>query len=222
MVLRMVSASWRFTVTSALSNDRCMEDGTRRMMEPFIDCTRLEGQRRIRSYVLGWLERLDYAGRLDRSWPADALGQRVWERIDREYSVAWGGPVVSNQPLAAAIAATMVDDYYEAYPERRSCRYSVAGPLPDDTFRRSVLDFVQDLEEYEPTLLPGGARAAADAFWKAVHSSPERWGYRLDGGCFVDDEVRAKEVVVDVIEEYFALLVRAARRRSASAGEPLD
>lgn len=186
------------------------------MSEPFIDCTTLHGQRRIRSYVLGWLERLDYAGRLDRCWPEAELALRIWDRVEREYAVAWKGPVVENRPLARVIACTMVEDYYRAYPERRICRYSVAGVLPDVTFRRCVLDFIHDIEEFEAAALPVEPRAAADVFWAAVRATPERWGCRGDRGPFVDDEPRAWSVALEVIEEYFDLQSRLAAR----AAEP--
>ena len=161
-----------------------------RMTDPFIDCTSLDGQRRIRGYVLGWLERLDYGGRLDRDWPVDELACRV-------------------------VAETMVEDYYAAFPGRRGFRYSVTGPLPDVTFRRCVLDFIQDMEEYEPGALPPRADAAAEEFWSSVRADPDRWGVRPERGPFVDDEEQARELSVEVIREYHALRARVAARRAA-------
>ena len=185
------------------------------MTDPFIDCTTLDGQRRIRGYVLGWLERLDYGGRLDRDWPVDALACRVWERVERDFAAAWRGPVVENRALCRVVAETMVEDYYAAFPERRGFRYSVTGPLPDVTFRRCVLDFIQDMEEYEPGSLPRRPDAAADELWTSVQADPERWGVRPERGPFVDDEERARELSVEVIREYDALRARVAARRAA-------
>jgi hypothetical protein len=191
------------------------------MTEPFIDCTTLDGQRRIRGYVLGWLERLDYGGRLDRDWPVDELACRLWERVEREFAAVWLGPVVENRALCRVVAETMVEDYYAAFPERRGFRYSVAGPLPDVTFRRCVLDYIQDMEEYEPGALPRRPEAAAEEFWATVREHPERWGVRADRGDFVDDEIGARELSVDVIRVYYALRARVAARRAARA-VPLD
>jgi hypothetical protein len=187
------------------------------MNEPFIDCTTLEGQRRIRGYVLGWLERLDYGGRLDRAWPIDELANRLWERVEREFAAVWLGPVVENRALCRVVAETMVEDYYAAYPQRRSCRYSVMGDLPDVTFRRCVLDFVQDMEEYEPEALPRRPEAAAEEFWATVREHPDRWGCRPERGAFVDDERVARTLAVTVIREYFALQGRVAEQRAAAA-----
>lgn len=187
------------------------------MNDPFIDCTTLDGQRRIRGYVLGWLERLDYGGRLDRAWPMDELAGRLWERVEREFAAVWLGPVVENRALCRVIAETMVEDYYAAYPSRRAFRYAVVGALPDVTFRRCVLDFVQDLEEYEPAALPSRPESAADEFWATVRDHPDRWGCRTDRGPFVDDEPCARLLSVQVIREYFALQGRVAEQRSARA-----
>lgn len=191
------------------------------MTEPFIDCTTLDGQRRIRGYVLGWLERLDYAGRLDRCWPAQDLAERVWERVEREFAAVWRGPIVENAHLSRVVATTMVEDYYAAYPVQRSHRYCLSGRLPDVTFRRCVLDFIQDLEEFEPAQLPRRPEAAADVFWSSVLEHPDRWGCRPERGPFVDDEGLASRVAVEVIREYFALQERAAARRRES-GRELD
>ena len=187
------------------------------MTDPFIDCTTLDGQRRIRGYVLGWLERLDYGGRLDRDWPVDELACRLWDRVEREFAAVWLGPVVENSALCRVVAETMVEDYYAAFPERRGFRYSVGGPLPDVTFRRCVLDFIQDMEEYEPGALPRRADAAAEEFWATVREHPERWGCRPERGDFVDDEISARDLSVEVIREYYALRARVAARRAARA-----
>lgn len=191
------------------------------MNSPFIDCTTLDGQRRIRGYVLGWLERLDYGGRLDRDWPVCELADRLWERVEREFSAVWLGPVVENRALCRVIAETMVEDYYAAYPERRACRYSVVGDLPDVNFRRCVLDFIQDIEEFEPAALPRRAEAAAEEFWNTVRDHPDRWGCRPDRGAFVDDLAVARKLSVEVIREYFALQHRVAEQRAAGA-RPID
>lgn len=185
------------------------------MKDAFIDCTTLEGQRRIREYVLGWMERLDYGGKLDRSWPVEELADRIWDRVLREFSVAWDGPIVTNGPIAALIALTMVEDYFAAYPCRRASRYSVAGPLTDAEFRRCVLDFIHDLEEYEPAELSHRPESAAEVFWDSVRQAPERWGCSPERGDFVDDEERAREVVLEAIEDYFNLQWKVARRRRA-------
>lgn len=187
------------------------------MTEAFIDCTTLAGQRRIRDYVLAWLERLDYSGRLDRDWPAEELGARVWERVERDFAAAWRGPVVENGGLARVVATVMVEDYYAAYPQRRVFLYTVRGALPDVTFRRCVLDFVHDLEEYAPHELTPHPEAAADAFWAAVRARPERWGCRADPATFVDDEARAHRLSVEVIRDYFDLQARVERQRAAEA-----
>jgi hypothetical protein len=191
------------------------------MNEPFIDCTTLDGQRRIRGYVLGWLERLDYGGRLDRNWPVDELAARLWERVEREFAAVWLGPVVENRALCRVVAETMVEDYYAAYPRRRAFRYSVIGDLPDVTFRRCVLDFIQDLEEYEPEALPQRPEAAAEEFWATVRDHPDRWGCRPERGAFVDDERFARTLAVSVIREYFTLQGRVAERRAAAV-RPAD
>lgn len=193
--------------------DASVHQGRPEMTDPFIDCTTMEGQRRIRGYVLGWLERLDYAGKLDRCWPPDELGCRIWERVEQEFSSVWPGPIVANVPLARVIAVSMVEDYFDAYPERRPTRYSVAGPLPDGEFRRCVLDFVHDLEEYEPACLPQLPELAAAAFWEAVAENPERWGCRPELGPLVDDVPRARMVAIDAIQSYFDLRRRVERRR---------
>lgn len=183
------------------------------MKDAFIDCTTLEGQERIRRYVLGWMERLDYSGKLERSWPAEELACRIWNRVMREFSVAWKGPIVTNGPIAELIAVTMVEDYYAAYPERRRSRYTVAGPLSDAEFRRCVLDFVNDLEEYEPGQLSHRPEVTAELFWSTVERTPERWGCSTERGAFVDDERQAREVALLVIEEYFDLQWQVARQR---------
>jgi hypothetical protein len=177
---------------------------------PFIDCTTLEGQRRIRAYILAWLERLDYSGRLERSWPPDELGPCIWDRVEREFSAVWRGPIVENRSLSRVVAVTMVEDYYAAYPQRRATRYTVSGFLPDVCFRRCVLDFINDLEEYEPACLEGGAEAMAALFWESVRDNPERWGCRPEHGPFIDDEVIARSVVLEVIHDHLVLRVRAA------------
>jgi hypothetical protein len=175
------------------------------MEHPFVDSTTLQGQRRIREYVLGWLERLDYAGKLDRCWPAEALGSRIWARILSEFRAAYKGPVVNNGPLAEVIAATMVEDYFAAYAERRPSRYCVSGPLPDTDFRRCVLDFIHDLEEFEPECLPPLPEAAAVAFWQEIRERPQRWGYRASNGPLIDDESRAHQVALEAIVEYYTM-----------------
>ena len=176
--------------------------------QPFIDSACLDGQRRIRDYVLGWLERLDYAGKLDRSWPTCELANRIWARIVSEFESVCENPVVSNGPLAEIIAETMVEDYFAAYPERRDCRYAVAGPLPDCEFRRCVLDFIHDLEEFEPAHLPQYPEAAVTAFWNELHERPHRWGYVAGRGPLIDDERRARAVALEAITEYYALRER--------------
>ena len=154
----------------------------------------------------------------DVSWPADQLGDRIWERVERDFRAVLQAPVVLNAPLTRVIASTMVEDYFSAYPERRCTRYAVSGPLPDDEFRRCVLDFIHDLEEFEPAELPLAPEAAAAAFWCAIAEAPERWGYAHDRGPLVDDEDRAHHVAVDAIRGYFDLRWRADRERLA-AGE---
>jgi hypothetical protein len=184
------------------------------MTEAFIDCTTLAGQRRIRDYVQGWLERLDYAGRLDREWPPEELAARVWERVERDFAAVWPGPVVENRDLARVVATAMVEDYHAAYPVRRVFRYAVRGGLPDATFRRCVLDFLHDLEEYEPAELSRHPEVAASAFWSSVRTSPERWGVDGDPLTFVDDAPRAHHIAVEVIRDYFDLQARVERRRA--------
>jgi hypothetical protein len=186
------------------------------MPEVFVDCTTWAGQQRIRTYVMGWLERLDYAGRLERGWPVDELAHRVWERVQQDFEPVWDGPIVDNVPLAVMVAAAMVEDYFAAYPERRRVRYAVRGPLPDHEFRRCVLDFVHDLEEFEPGSLPETPEDAAAAFWSTVAESPIRWGCSPERGPLVDDEPRAREVAVEAIREYFDTRRRAQRRRRRS------
>lgn len=183
------------------------------MHEPFLDSTTLEGQGRIREYVLAWLERLDYLDRLDRDWCADALGARIWSRVAEEFRAVWPGRVVTNTALAEVIASTMVEDYFAAYPQRRDSRYAVSGPLEDAGFRRCVLDFLHDLEEFEPAALPREAEDAAEVFWSEVRAHPERWGYSTDRGPFVDDPARARLVAVETIRQYFDLLRRVAEMR---------
>lgn len=175
------------------------------MTEPFIDCTTPRGLQRVRGYVLGWLERLDYAGKLQRSWPEAELGQRIWDKIEREFAAVWKGPVVANRPLAELISVSMVEDYFLAYPERRNSRYSVLGPLPDVAFRRCVLDYLHDLEEFEPAQVPARPELGADAFWDAVRTHPERWGCCAERGPFVDDEPLARRIALEVLHEYFAM-----------------
>jgi hypothetical protein len=172
---------------------------------PFIDCTTLEGQRRIRGYIQSWLERLDYSGRLERTWPPEELGCCIWDRVEREFSAVWRGPIVENRGLSRVIAITMVEDYFAAYSARRPTRYSVSGFLPDVCFRRCVLDFVNDLEEYEPGCLDGGAEAMAALFWDSVRETPERWGCRPEHGPFIDDELIGRSVVLEVIREHLEL-----------------
>ena len=186
------------------------------MTEPFIDCTTLRGGHRIRSYVLGWLERLDYSGKLDRGWPAEELGALVWKKVERDFAAVWRGPIVANAPLAEVIATTMVEDYYSAYPTRRTTRFTVVGPLDDGAFRRCVLDFVHDLEEFEPSRLDGGPPAILEAFWQAVGEDPSRWEWRPELGPFVDDEEYARVVALAAVQEYFALQDRAAARDAAT------
>lgn len=180
------------------------------MREAFVDSTTMEGQQRIRGYVLAWLERLDYAGDLERDEDPDVLGARLWEWVDREYAPVWKGEVVTNAPLARVIASTMVEDYLAAFPRRRASRYSVAGPLGDAEFRRCVLDFVHDLEEFEPESLPERPEAAADVFWSDVRENARRWGYDPARGPFVDDEFAAARVVLEAIRDYYALKAEAA------------
>jgi len=183
--------------------------------QPFVDSTVRDGQQRIRGYVVGWLERLDYSGKLDRAWSAEELGSRIWERIRGDYSTHLRGTsVATNDDLARVIAVAAVEDFFSTYPERRPYRYSVAGPLGSDPFRRAVLDFVHDLEEFEPASLPDTAAAAAEMFWADVQGSPRRWGYDPDRGPFVDDEGRARRVALEVMHDYFGLLreVEAMRR----------
>lgn len=188
------------------------------MLEPFIDCTTLDGQRRIRGYVQSWLERLDYAGKLDRGWPARDLAERIWARVQRDFASAWAGPLVLNEPLTCVIASTMVEDYLDAYPERRATRYAVSGPLPDCDFRRCVLDFVHDLEEFEPAELPEAAERAAAAFWTAVEEHPEHWGYTPARGPLLDDPARARLVAQEAIRGYFQMRCRVEHQRRV-AGE---
>lgn len=182
------------------------------MQDPFVDATTLAGQARIRGYALGWLERLDYSGKLERQWSPDELGALIWRRVESEFAPVWPGDVVNNRPLAEVIAASMVEDYYGAYPERRLCRYAVAGPLGDLAFRRCVADFVDDLDEFAPEGLPEAPERAAEQFWREVRAHPERWGYRPAVGPFVDDEPRARVVVLDAIRECYDLRERAAER----------
>jgi len=188
------------------------------MHQPLIDSTTLEGQRRIRAFALCWLERLDYSRKLDRAWPAAELGNRLWARFEHEYAPHWRGPLVTNRPIAEIIATTMVEDYYEAYPERRASRYSVMGPLVDTPFRRCVLDFVHDLEEFEPAALPTSPLATAEMFWADVRANPERWDYDPEDGPFVDDEHHASLVALEALADYFALKTGVAELRER-AGE---
>ena len=175
------------------------------MSDCFVDSTTMEGQRRIRAYALAWLERLDYADRLERAWDADELGQLLWERIDREFAPLWDGPVTRNRALAEVLCATMVEDYFSAYPQPRPSRYSVRDAFGDAVFRRCATDFIDDLDEYEPALLPADPAAAADLFWADVRVRPERWGYDPRRGPFVDDEAHARIVALEAITDYYAL-----------------
>jgi hypothetical protein len=175
------------------------------MTDAFVKATTLEGQQRIRQYVLAWVERLDYGERLDRGWPADELGARVWHKVEQEFAAVWEGAVTDNRPLAEVIATVAVEDYYRAFPERREARYTVAGPLGDHTFRRCAVDFVHDLEEFEPAALPGSPEEAAAMFWDDAHRNPDRWGCKRELGPLVDDEARAREVAYEAIDEYYAL-----------------
>lgn len=183
------------------------------MRDPFVDATTLAGQARIRGYALGWLERLDYSGKLEREWSADELGALLWRRIESEFAPVWEGDVVDNRALAEVIATSAVEDYFGAYPERRRCRYAVAGPLGDRAFRRCVADFVDDLEEFAPEGLPAAPEGVAERFWREVRAHPERWGYRPATGPFVDDEPLARTVALDEIRECYQLRARAAERR---------
>jgi hypothetical protein len=175
------------------------------MPDVFVASTTLQGQSRIREYVLAWLERLDYSGKLERSWPAEALGERIWHRVETEFAAVWDGPVTDNRMLAEIVAAAAVEDYYGAFPDRRGFRYVVHSPLGDAAFRRCALDFVHDLEEYEPAAMPTSPERAAELFWLDARSNPARWGCRADLGPLVDDESRAEEVVVETMREYYAL-----------------
>jgi hypothetical protein len=187
------------------------------MQESFIDSTVREGQARIGEYVLGWLERLDYAGKLDRAWPEEELAAVVWGRIERDFGAHWDGPVVTNRALAEVVATVMVEDYFASYPRRRASRYSVGGPLPDAGFRRCVLDFIHDLEEFAPAELPPRPETAAEVFWAEVRENPHRWGCSPGKGPFVDDEPRAREVAVEAIREYFHLRERVEEQRREDA-----
>lgn len=184
------------------------------MTDVFVKATTIDDQQRIRQYVLAWVERLDYGEKLDRGWPADELGARVWHKVEQEFSAVWEGPVTDNRALAEVIATVAVEDYYAAFPARRGARYSVAGPLGDHAFRRCALDFVHDLEEFEPAALPGTPEEAAAMFWDDAHRNPARWGCTRDLGPLVDDEPRARQVAQETIGEYYAL--RRQLREAAS------
>jgi hypothetical protein len=188
-----------------------MEEGV------FVDSTTMEGQRRIRGYALALLERVDYHGKLERDWSEEALGRFVWERIRKEYASAWNGVFVSNEDLAVVIAITMVEDYYVAYPDQRQSRYAVSGPLPDVTFRRCVVDYLNDLEEFEPMLATGGIGEVAALFWKDVEAHPARWGYAATIGPFVDDRERAEAVAQEAIREYRDLVAEVVAMRADAA-----
>jgi hypothetical protein len=175
------------------------------MSDVFVDATTLPGQQRIREYVIAWLERLDYSEKLDRSWPADELGARIWNRVDQEFAAVWDGPVTDNRAIAEVIATIAVEDYYEAVPQRLGVRFSVSSPFGDASFRRCALDFVHDLEEYEPNALPTTAEEVAEMFWHDVHANPDRWGCKATLGPLVDDEGRAREIATETIREYFTL-----------------
>ena len=183
--------------------------------DPFLDSTTLEGQQRIRSYILAWLERLDYAGKLNRGWSADELGAVLWERIRQEYSPHWDGALVSNEELARVIAATMVEDYFASYPQRRPSRYSVAGPFGDASFRRAVADFIGDLEDFEAAHLPSSPDDVAAMFWEDVASHPKRWGYDVERGPFVDDETVARRIAREAARDYYALRQSIAEMRGS-------
>jgi hypothetical protein len=186
------------------------------MHQPLIDSTTLEGQRRIRAFALCWLERLDYSRKLDRSWPATELGNRLWARFEHEYAPHCKGELVTNRPIAEILAISMVEDYYAAYPERRETRYTVTGPLDDAPFRRCVLDFVHDLEEFEPAVLPATPIAAAEMFWADVRANPARWDYDPEDGPFVDDEHYAGFVALEALNDYYALKAGVAELRERS------
>jgi hypothetical protein len=175
------------------------------MSDTFVEATTLSGQHRIREYVLAWIERLDYADRLDRAWPADELGARIWYKVEQEFSAVWTGGVTDNRALAEVIAAVAVEDYYTVFPQRRACRYVLDGPLGDHTFRRCAIDFVHDLEEYEPALLPACPDEAARMFWDDASRDPGRWGCRPHLGPLVDDEPLARDVAREAIREYYTL-----------------
>ena len=187
------------------------------MHQPLVDSTTLDGQHRIRAFALCWLERLDYSGKLDRGWPATELGNRLWARFEHEYAPHWQGPLVTNRMIAEVITTSMVEDYYDAYPQRRASRYAVTGPLEDTPFRRCVLDFVHDLEEFEAALLPATPLAAAELFWTDVRQNPQRWGYDPDDGPFVDDEHHAGYVALEVLCDYYALKQSVAELRAHAA-----
>lgn len=193
------------------------------MTDCFVDSTTMEGQGRIRAYALAWLERLDYADRLEREWDADELGTMLWARIDHEFAPLWDGPVTCNRALAEIICAAMVEDYFAAYPEPRASRYSVRDDFGDSVFRRCATDFIDDLDEYEPALLPTDPAAAADLFWADVRVRPERWGYDPKRGPFVDDEAFARQVALEAITEYYALRDEVELlRASQSEARPAD
>lgn len=183
------------------------------MRDAFIDSTTLEGQHRIRSYVTSWLARLDYAGKLQRTWSPDELGGLVWERIEQQYRAGWEGPVVTNRAIAEVIASIAVEDYFTVYPQRRASRYAVANPVEEGEFRRCVLDFVHDLEEFEPGSWPAEAEEVVRAFWSEVRAHPDRWGYSARRGPFVDDEERAHAVALETVRGYAAQLGRLAKLR---------
>lgn len=180
----------------------------------FVDSTTQEGVERIRGYALGWLERADYAGKLERGWPVEEIGRLLWARVEREFAPVWRGPVVSNRPLAQVIATSMVEDYFAAYPEKRTSRYAVSGALGDGSFRRCVVDFVHDLEEFDPGGVAEDPTVVAELFWDDVRVNPDRWGYDPERGPFVDDPQRARTVAEEAIREYFDLRHQIAEMRS--------
>lgn len=189
------------------------------MREAFIDSTTLEGQHRIRSYVTAWLARLDYARKLQRAWSASELGGLVWTRIEQQYAAGWDGPVVTNRGLATVIATVAVEDYFATYPERRASRYAVRNPVEEGEFRRCVLDFVHDLEEFEPAELPDDPEEVVAAFWRDVRAHPDRWGYSERRGPFVDDEARAGEIATETVRAYAEQTRRLAKLRESMEEE---
>ena len=184
------------------------------MREAFIDSAERGGQQRIREYVLGWLERLDYGGKLERAWPPAELARVVWDKVERDFTAHWRGPVVSNRELARVVALVVVEDYFECYPHRRGSRYSVRGPLTDAAFRRCVLDYVHDVEEFSPSELSDDPAEVVAVFWAEVRENPHRWGCSPEKGPFVDDEATAHRVALEVVGEYYTLRSRVAAQRA--------